>query len=95
MTNEKWFGISRNKIDWFPTINYDKCNSCMTCVNKCGYGVYAEKNGKPEVVKPKKCVVGCTGCDPICPNGAISHPPKSYLKKLAKRKEFTKGRDSK
>jgi len=81
-----WFGIPIKKIDWFPAIDYNKCIGCMACVNKCTHGVYAEKDGKPKVVKPKNCVVGCTGCEPICPQNAISHPPKSYLEKLSKRK---------
>jgi formate hydrogenlyase subunit 6/NADH:ubiquinone oxidoreductase subunit I len=41
--------------------------------------------GKDEKLKtivknPNSCVVTCTGCDDICPAGAISHPSK---------KEFT------
>jgi len=85
MANEKWLGIDRDEIEWFPTINYAKCTGCMACVKKCTHGVYAEKGGKPKVVKPKNCVVGCTGCEPICPQNAISHPPKSYLETLAKK----------
>ena len=93
MADEKWFGIDRDKIDWFPTIDYDKCIGCMACVSKCGHGVYAEENGKPKVVKPKNCVVGCTGCEPICPQEAITHPPKSYLQGLTKNKDFKHGCD--
>ena len=65
---------------WFPTIDYSKCTGCMACVNKCTHGVYAVVGGKPKVVAPQKCVVGCTGCDSICPQHAVSHPPKSVLK---------------
>jgi NAD-dependent dihydropyrimidine dehydrogenase PreA subunit len=83
-----WFGIPIKKIDWFPTIDYNKCIGCMACVRKCKHGVYAEKDGKPRVVNPKNCVVGCTGCEPVCPQGAISHPPKSYLRQLKKRDDF-------
>ena len=88
MVEDVWFGIPRKEIQWFPTIDYDKCIGCMACVNKCGHGVYAEEDGKPKVIKPKKCVVGCTGCEPVCTQKAISHPPKSYLQKLTKKKEF-------
>ena len=90
-SKEIWFGIPRGQIDWFPTIDYDKCIDCMACINFCTRGVYTEKDGKPKVVKPKKCVVGCTGCEPICPKGAISHPPKKYLQNLVKRKDFKTG----
>ena len=84
MKKETWKGIDRAEIKWFPKINYKKCTSCMTCVSFCTHGVYAEKDGKPKVVYPNNCVVGCTGCDGICPQKAISHPPKSYLDNLAK-----------
>jgi len=81
---ETWNGIERDKIKWFPTIDYKKCASCMVCVNFCTHEVYAEKDGKPKVVNPNNCVVGCTGCDKVCPQKAISHPPKSYLDGLVK-----------
>jgi len=91
MTEKLWFGIPRNEIHWFPTIDYKKCIGCMACVNKCKHGVYAEKDGKPKMVKPKNCVLGCTGCEPVCPQKAISHPPKSYLRQLMKRDDFKSG----
>ncbi len=88
---QKWFGISRDQIDWFPTIDYDKCTSCLACVKKCTHGVFTQKEGKPLVIEQKNCIVGCTGCEPVCPNSAISHPPKSYLQELAKREDFESG----
>ena len=91
MEDDKWFGISRIEIEWFPTINYDKCISCMACLNKCKKGVFVEENGKPKVTNPYNCVVGCTGCQKVCPNEAISHPPREYLEKLTKRKDFVVG----
>jgi NAD-dependent dihydropyrimidine dehydrogenase PreA subunit len=91
MKNDKWFGIPRDEIDWFPKIDYKKCIGCMACLKKCSHGVYSEENGKPKVVKPKNCVVGCTGCDEICPQKAISHPSKEYLEELVKRKDFKMG----
>jgi len=91
MKNDKWFGIPRDEIDWFPKIDYKKCIGCMACLKKCSHGVYSEENGKPKVVNLKNCVVGCTGCDEICSQKAISHPPKEYLEKLTKRKDFKMG----
>ena len=82
----KWFGINRADIDWYPVIDTGKCLSCLICVRFCKKGVYAEKSGKPAVVKPKNCVVGCRGCDGKCPVGAISHPSDAYLEELIKSK---------
>ena len=80
MTVEKWHGIPRDKIPWYPTIDYEKCISCGKCVDYCKLGAYEskKKNGKkrPIVMHPYNCVVLCTGCDSICPSGAIKHPPK-------------------
>jgi len=88
MEDDKWFGISRIEIEWFPTIDYNKCISCMACLNKCKKGVFVEENGKPKVTHPHNCVVGCTGCQKVCSEHAISHPSKEYLEKLSKRKDF-------
>lgn len=74
-----YHGIPRDQIDWFPTIDREKCLACLTCVRFCKTGVYVAEEGKPVVKAPDRCVVGCTGCDKICPAGAISHPPKAYL----------------
>ena len=57
--------------DWFPIIDYDKCISCMTCVNFCPHGVYIEKEGKPFVKNKENCVDMCQGCKKICPKKAI------------------------
>jgi len=89
MVEDKWFGIPRNKIKWNPKINYKKCTGCMTCVNFCAHGVFAERDNKPLVANPENCIVGCTGCDDVCPQKAISHPSKSYLSKLTKQKDFS------
>jgi NAD-dependent dihydropyrimidine dehydrogenase PreA subunit len=80
-----WHGIPRKEIDWCPTIDYDKCKDCMACVKFCNHGVYENQNNKSVVAKPENCIVGCSGCDAICPNGAISHPTKEYLTKLEKK----------
>ncbi len=91
MKNNKWFGIPREEIDWFPTIDSKKCDGCLKCVEKCANGVLVKESGKPKVANEKNCVVGCTGCDEICPQKAISHPPKEYLEELVKRDDFKMG----
>ena len=82
MNNETYFGIKRGDIDWFPTIDYDLCTGCMACVQKCSHDVYSKENEMPKVSAPKNCVVGCTGCQFVCPEDAISHPPKESLRKF-------------
>ena len=84
-----WNGIPRSQIKWHPIIDKNKCTQCLTCVSFCKQGVYEEKEGKPVVVNPLNCVVGCVGCESICPNQAIRHPPKDYLEKLAGKEKPT------
>ncbi len=86
MTEETWHEISRSKIHWYPTIDYEKCISCGKCVDYCKLGTYVleEKEGKkkPVVKKPYNCAVLCNGCDAICPAGAITHPSKKEIREL-------------
>jgi NAD-dependent dihydropyrimidine dehydrogenase PreA subunit len=86
LSKETFHGVPRNNIPWYPTIDYEKCISCGKCVDYCKLGVYEfeEKQGKKTSVvrNPNNCVVLCTGCDSICPSGAISHPSKKETGKL-------------
>jgi len=83
---EEWHGIPRDKILWCPTIDYERCICCGKCVEYCTLGTYGfeEKNGKkkPVVANPNSCVVLCSGCDSICPEGAISHPSKKQTREI-------------
>jgi formate hydrogenlyase subunit 6/NADH:ubiquinone oxidoreductase subunit I len=38
---EKYHGVQRSKIPWHPTINYDECINCGTCINYCKLGARA------------------------------------------------------
>ena len=86
MLEEMYQGIPRNKIPWYPKINYEKCISCGKCVEYCKLGAYefAEYHGekRPVVKNPYKCVVFCTGCETQCPTNAITHPSKKETKKI-------------
>lgn len=88
MSEETWHGIPRSQIPWYPTIDYEKCVSCGKCVDYCKLGTYEfeEKDGKnrPIVKNPNNCVVLCTGCDSICPSGAIKHQPKKQTREIIK-----------
>jgi len=86
MFEESYEGIPRNKIDWHPIINYEKCVSCGKCVDFChvkSFG-YEDINGKKKTIVQnlKACVVLCRGCENICPVGAITHPSEEETKKL-------------
>ena len=83
---ETWHDIPRDKIPWYPIIDYEKCLSCGKCVDYCTLGAFAweEKDGKkrPVVKNPYNCVVLCTGCEDQCPSEAISHPSKEETLKI-------------
>ena len=89
---DKWHGIDRKEIPWFPTINYDKCIGCNLCFVSCGRMVYEydEEKRKPIVVKPYNCLVGCSTCGTICPVEAIDFPDPSIIKKIEKEKKVLK-----
>lgn len=57
--------------DWYPRIDYDKCNGCLTCYKFCPHGVLEEKDGKPAVKNKEACVDMCKGCGKVCPEKAI------------------------
>ena len=81
----EWHGIPREKINWNPVIDENKCIGCGLCVTTCGRGVYKfnfEKN-KPEVVNPNNCLVGCQTCANLCPTKAISFAEEDKTREKA------------
>ena len=79
MSDETFMGVPRNRIDWSPRIDYDKCNYCMECVKFCPHKVYEvrENEDKKLVVKnPDNCVVFCRACGKTCGVDALSFPDK-------------------
>ncbi|MCM8771546.1 MAG: 4Fe-4S binding protein [Candidatus Omnitrophica bacterium] len=82
--------IPREKIPWFPKIDYEKCIGCKECYNFCKNGVYQwnEEKNIPIVKNPYNCVVGCSACANICNGNAIDFPTKKELMEaIAKLKE--------
>lgn len=78
--------MDRDELDWFPSLDYDKCSGCGLCALTCGNNVFGwvRSEGKPRVANPKKCVVGCTTCARVCPEDAITFPsdPKDFVRKV-------------
>ncbi len=79
--------IPREKIPWFPTIDYDLCAGDQECFNFCKNDVFEwdEDNKRPIVKNPYNCVVGCQACINICPVEAISFPNKEELRAILRR----------
>jgi len=94
MSKKTWHGIPRNRIPWYPIIDYQKCVSCGRCVDYCKLGTFEieERDGDTKCVvkNPNNCVVLCTGCDEICPAGAIKHQSKKETREIIRklRKDF-------
>jgi ferredoxin len=85
MAEVTYDGIPRDKIPWDPKINYEKCVTCGKCVDFCHVGAlgFEEEDGqKRAVVIPKRCIVFCRGCEPVCPEGAITHPSEEETLKI-------------
>ena len=76
--------VPREMIDWFPTIDMEKCTGCGICVDFCSHGVYVsdDKAGKAKVVKPFECMVGCSNCQGQCPAEALSFPTMEQCKEM-------------
>ncbi len=93
----EWNGIPREDIPWYPTVDKARCTACGTCIEFCdnnalggdnvGQVYAADDEGKPDVVNPFGCVVGCSYCAThLCPEGAIAFPSTDMLRKLLKEK---------
>ncbi len=77
-------GYPREKIDWFPEIDYSQCVKCGMCMN-CGRKVYNWTDAGPLVKHPYDCVPGCTTCAVLCMKDAISFPDRDYIRKIYKK----------
>ncbi len=79
-----WMGLEREKIDWHPQIDENKCDGCGLCVEGCDREVMDLEplQDKAVVVNPYNCKVGCTTCGVYCLQDAISFPPKEYVRHL-------------
>ena len=88
MSETTFMGVPREKIPWFPTIDYDKCNHCMECDKFCPHQVFERRGGderKLIVAHPNNCVVFCRTCSKTCGPDAISFPEKPAIVALIRR----------
>jgi NAD-dependent dihydropyrimidine dehydrogenase PreA subunit len=77
--------VPRNKIGWFPKIDYSKCTGCKECYDFCSHKVFTwnKEKKQPVVANPYDCVVGCSNCSVnVCKQGALSHPTLKELKTM-------------
>lgn len=87
MSEETFMGVPRDKIDWHPTIDYQKCNYCMECVKFCPHNVFQIRENeeiKLIVANPTNCVVFCRACAKTCGLDALSFPNKAEVTKKIK-----------
>lgn len=77
-------GYPREDVNWFPTIDREKCVKCGMCMN-CGKNVYDWAEEGAIVARPYNCVVGCTSCGNLCLGKAIFFPDISTLRELYKK----------
>lgn len=60
--------------NWYPVIDYEKCTSCLSCMEFCPHDVFKEENGKVIVSNPDNCVEFCRGCQKgACASDAITY----------------------
>ena len=87
MSDTTFMGVPREKIPWFPTIDYSKCDFCMECDKFCPHQVYERREGEVKLVvaHPEHCVVFCRACAKTCGPDALSFPNKPETIELIKR----------
>ncbi len=87
MSDGTFMGVSRERIPWFPTIDYGRCNFCMECDTFCPHQVFERREGSPSLVVayPDHCVVFCRACARTCAPDALSFPDKPATVALIKR----------
>ena len=84
---KEYKGMPRDKIPWYPKIDYEKCVGCKQCFDFCGNNVYEwdEENNHPIVKNLNNCVINCVACAKLCPQKAISFPSKEEIEEMVKK----------
>ena len=79
---ERWHGIPREEIPWFPAVDAQACIGCELCYVTCGRGVYEIRDRKALATQPYACMVGCTTCAMVCPTEAIHFPDRDVVRRV-------------
>jgi NAD-dependent dihydropyrimidine dehydrogenase PreA subunit len=84
MSECRWL---REKLAWFPTIDYDRCRLDLKCLNFCPYDVFVwdAETGRPVVAHPDHCALGCDICAQNCGADAVSLPGKDEFRAVLRR----------
>ena len=84
-----WHGISRETIEWYPTVDENKCIGCGMCATGCGRKVYGfdYDRKKPVVLRPANCMVACVTCANTCLQNAISFPSLESVRELIRKEK--------
>lgn len=77
-------GYPREQVEWYPTVDPEKCVQCGMCMN-CGKNVYEWTREGARVARPYSCVVGCNTCANLCLGDAISFPDIQIVRDIYKR----------
>jgi NAD-dependent dihydropyrimidine dehydrogenase PreA subunit len=86
MSDTTFMGVARDRIPWFPTIDYDRCTFCLECDTFCPHRVFEWREGERRLVvaNPNNCVVFCRACAKTCGPDALSFPSKPEIIALIK-----------
>jgi NAD-dependent dihydropyrimidine dehydrogenase PreA subunit len=86
---ERYAGIPRERIAWYPTIDPERCRpgECqLNCIAACPQHVYERaQDGRVMVARPYDCTVGDISCSFQCPFEAISFPSQGELRRMLKK----------
>ncbi len=81
-TPERWHGIPREEVPWYPIVDLQACIGCELCYVTCGRGVYDIRDRKAIVTQPYACMVGCTTCAMVCPTDAIRFADRDLVRRV-------------
>lgn len=78
LSDRMHFTIDKEKIHWYPYIDYDRCTNCKKCITSCKKQIYYYnvENCKIELKNYTKCAFLCKECEEVCSDDAIILPKR-------------------